>query len=216
LLPDAPPPEVPVPIAIRQATLERIATAPALAARLPDGRASATASRPSSRPFVGAGVEGRYFSGDGTALFGGGAGASIPAGRGPLRLRIDAGAWYGRARDPIGEIDLWLVTGALGGSVSATFEATEIEVGPRVELGYAHAEGRTTQQDVATEGGGTFVSILSLPATGRVRLASSLWAGIDLELGAVLHGLRAQADDRASGGLRGAALSARFGLALAL
>src|SRR5262249_21027266 len=136
VLPDAPAPDVIVPPPVREATARRIARAPAVADAIKPSRAR-------SPLFVGVGLEGRYFFGAAMGMLGGRVSAEVPlVPSGSVDLSLDGGGSYGAVSDPLGQVDVGLVTGGVGASVCRAFDGLHFALGPRVELGVAYAGGR--------------------------------------------------------------------------
>jgi hypothetical protein len=174
-------------------------------------------SRPAGdgRPqvLVDALIESRVFAGFGGGQIGFRVGASMPIRRIPLRLDVDLGGWYGLGFDPLGSIDIGtLLLGATlawaGGS-----EALGVEVGPRVELGWGRAAGRAA--DSSSTRGESFdalVSTLTVRAALRARLGALVALLVDVQVGYVLSGLEARADDRRAAGVGGPVIAVGVGL----
>lgn len=207
VFPAAPPPRAPVPPMIRAVAAERLGRPPR---PLLPSRSPPLPERPRLR--FDAMFDGRLFFGSGLGMVGGRLGASIPLLTAPmLRLRLDAGAAHGGVVDPLGTVDLWLGSGALGlratvGSSSAWFEA-----GPRLELGAGFAEGHARPGAVEHRGA-TFVAVASMTATGGVRLGAHVACSLELELGPVLHGFTATADTRTPASVSGLLGATKLGL----
>jgi hypothetical protein len=211
VLPGAPPPRAPVPPLIRAVAAARVArpSRPPLAAPSPP-----SLDRP--RPRFDAMIEGRLFFGTGLGMVGGRLGASIPLPSAPLlRLRFDAGAAHGGAVDPLGEVNLWLASGALGLRVGVGAASAWIEAGPRLELGAGFAEGRARPGFVEHRGA-TLVAMASMTATGGLRLGAHVACSLELELGPVLRGFTATADARTPAAVGGLLGTTRLGLAWTL
>jgi hypothetical protein len=199
------------------------ATRKAVAARAPESLPDAWITPPPPSPATpagarvfGAGLEGRFFSG-GLDMQGGRLSASIPLpSQRLLRLRFDGGAAYGSAFAPRGKIDLWLISGAIGLSFGVGSPAFQFELGPRLELGWGHAEGRPTVAGVIGHQGGDVVAVASLVGAGRVFVGAGFWTTLELEVGPVLKGFAATVDQQAAATFGGAMGAARFGLAFSL
>jgi hypothetical protein len=210
-MPDVPPPVATVPAAVREGALERAARA---SARAPSNRPGAPAAP--RRPWLlSLQLEGRAFLGSGSGLVGARGGAMLPV-LGPLRLRLDAGALYGTTTDVLGDVELQLLSGRIGLALASDSEMLAAELGPRLELGWGGAEGRPFDSDTRGSSGGAFVSTMSLAALLRVRLVDRWWAVIEPEVGGVLRGFRARADERAPGGITGAMVGVGLGFAARL
>lgn len=219
---DAPRPRADVPPAVRAATSTRLAKATAPERALaPPRLVEASRTPPVARDlgrswFVSAGLDGRFFFGGRVGMLGARGGVSLPL-HGPLRLHGELGAWSGGADDTLGRIDLALATGALGVGIGlGAWRDLRIEIGPEVELGWAHVGGEARLATTAVVGGATWSSIGSVVATIRVRMAGRVWVTSDVRFGAVFKGVTATADDREAVGLSGAAGSVRLGVALEL
>ena len=150
-----------------------------------------------------------------SALAGGRLAGSLPLASW-LRLRVGAGMLYGTATDVLGDVDLRLLSGRIGLSLSSESESLGAELGPRLELGWGGAEGEPFDVGTRGQSGGAFVSTLSLAALLRMRLVDRWWAVVEPEVGGVLKGFRARADERAPGGLTGAMVGVGLGIAAGL
>lgn len=206
-LPGVPRPRAPVPPEVREAAGARLAASPLVAAAPPAARAMPL--------LIFAGLDARYFFGSRSAVLGARLAASSPL-VGPLRLRADAGAAYGRTSDPLGGIDLWMVTAAVGPSLGRAWEHGSAELGPRVELGWGSARGLPAHAGIEGQRASTLLVITTLAATSRLRLGTRFWATLDGEVGPVVHALTALVNTRASSGFGGAMVGARLGLAVGL
>jgi hypothetical protein len=214
-MPSVPPPTAPVPAAVRDGVQQRVAAASARVASPREAPPPPPRPRPRPSWFLSAELEGRAFLGSGSGLVGGRFGASMPLGT-AFRLHADAGALYGTATDLLGDVDLRLVSGRVGAALASESDAMSVELGPRLELGWGAAEGRPF--DVGTQGrsGDAFVATTSLVALLRLRLVDRWWAVVEPEVGGVLRGFRARADQRAPGGITGAMVGLGVGVALRL
>jgi len=196
-LPRAPLPHVPVPPVIRATTMERLSATP-----------GAPVHGPEPAPvFLSAEIDGRYLFGPGAGLLGARLVASVPVIE-HLRLRFDGGAAHGSLADGGGGLDLLAVTGAAGVSFAQTWEAAAVEVGPRVEVGWALTRGGSGSSYSAS----SVLAAATVATTGRLHLGGRGWCSLELELGPLLHGFGA----RDGSTLRGAMGAARLGIGAAL
>src|SRR6185436_2380666 len=113
VLPDVPPPREPVATDVRDGVANRIARTPAVSRAAVAPRAPTVSAIPPRPPVLAAGgFDARYFFRQAVVFPGLRMGAGVPVGsRTPLRLRLDAGIWGGRASDLRGEFDGLLATG---------------------------------------------------------------------------------------------------------
>jgi hypothetical protein len=130
----------------------------------------------------------------------------------PLRLGIDGGAVYGRRSDPLGTIDVVLISGALALTGFVSVAHGTLEFGPEVESGGLWAHGNASRPGVIASGGTTLVIATSFAATLRGRLGDRSWLGVAVRGGVVLRGATLLADAREAGGFTGAMLGARAGV----
>lgn len=113
-----------------------------------------------------------------------------------VRVGVELAGGGGWAGDALGDVAL----GALGGAVSLRFtHATDhlvIGAGPRIDVGWIHAEG--IPRTIGVVGGALDAAHVALGADlrARVRLDGAWWLMAGAELGASVAGLDARADDR--------------------
>lgn len=113
-----------------------------------------------------------------------------------IRVALEVTGGGGWAGDALGDIAL----GALGGAASLRFAHASADVlvaaGPRLDLGWIHAEGIPRAPGV--RGGALDAVHLALGADlrVRVRLDAALWLVAGAELGASIAGIDARADER--------------------
>ncbi|MFO0628599.1 MAG: hypothetical protein U0325_23700 [Polyangiales bacterium] len=140
----------------------------------------------------------------------------LPSDRWPLRLRLDLGAQRGTAFDPLGEIDLGMVTGALGATLTAGGERVALELGPRVEAGWSWVTGRPTVAGVRGGQGDAAVFFLSVIATLRVRVSPRWWTTLDATAGTPLRAVVIESGAARAAGFTGPMLTLGLGVAVAL
>lgn len=215
-MPSVPPPTAPVPAALREGVQQRAAAAGSRGSGSVEVR-PLPPPRPAYRPgrYLSGALESRALLASGSGLVGGRLGSSFPLGA-RVRLSLDAGALYGTATDPLGDVEITLVSGRAGVALASETESLSAALGPRLELGWGHAEGRPFEVGTRGDSGGAFVATTSLAASLRVRLVDRWWALIEPEVGGVLRGFRARADERAPAGVTGALAGVGVGIALRL
>ncbi len=151
------------------------------------------------------------------ALLGGRVAVSyLPSPQWPLRIRLDLGAQSGTAFDPLGEIDLGMVTGALGATLTAGGERVALELGPRVEAGWSWVSGRPTVAGVRGGQGDAAVFFLSVLATLRVRVSPRWWTTLDATAGTPLRPVVIESGAARAAGFSGPMLTLGLGVAVAL
>lgn len=113
-----------------------------------------------------------------------------------LRLGLELAGGGGWAADLLGDVAL----GALGGAASLRFAHATSELvvaaGPRVDVGWAHAEGVPRGAGVRGAALDAVHAAVGADLRVRARLDGALWLLFGAELGASIAGLDARADDR--------------------
>lgn len=151
------------------------------------------------------------------ALLGGRVALSyLPSPQWPLRVRLDLAAQSGTAFDPLGEIDLGMVTAALGATLTAGGERVALELGPRVEAGWSWVTGRPTVAGVRGGQGDAAVFFLSVLATLRVRVSPRWWTTLDATAGTPLRPVVIESGAARAAGFTGPMLTLGLGVAVAL
>jgi hypothetical protein len=214
-----------VPSAVNRALAERLRRVVALhAATIADGARANEAASPAQTagPSLGAVttlavvLDGRFFPDYASGLVGPRAELSLPlASTLPLRLRVDAGAAFGSAHDPVGDIALVLVSGALGLAVSSEAGPVRAEIGPRIEAGWGNARGIAFDAGVQASSASRAIAVVSLAAQAYFRITNAWWGAAGVDAGATLAGLDARADGRRAAGLGGPMMGIRVGAGLA-
>jgi hypothetical protein len=157
-------------------------------------------------------LDGRFFPNYASGLVGPRAELSLPLARTlPLRLRADVGAAFGSAHDPVGDIALVLVSGALGLAISSEVGPVRAEIGPRIEAGWANARGIAFDASVQASSASSAVAAVSLAAEACFRITSAWWGAAGVDAGTVLAGLDARADGRRAAGIGGPMMGIRVG-----
>jgi len=157
-------------------------------------------------------LDGRFFPNYASGLAGPRAELSLPLARTlPLRLRADAGAAFGSAHDPVGDIALVLVSGALGLAVSSEVGPVRAEIGPRIEAGWANARGIAFDATVRASGASSAIAAVSLAAEACFRITPAWWGAAGVDAGTTLAGLDARADGRRAAGIGGPMMGIRVG-----
>jgi hypothetical protein len=163
---------------------------------------------------IGGAMEVRLFPSVNSALLGARALVTIPVpGVRLLRIHADAGALYGSASQPVGTIDEFLGTGALGVAIAGGAGALLGEVGPRFEVGGGWVAGHSITPNAATDSGAYPVAFLSMVGSVRVRIAPDWWLHADVEAGAAVVSLLATVDGARAGGFWGPMAGIRIGIA---
>ena len=130
----------------------------------------------------------------------------------PLRVQCDIGAAFGSVNDSLGDIELTIATGGVGLAWFGRPGPVRLEIGPRVELGWAEARGLPSRPSVSGGAAGAFLAIASMSASAWTDLAGP-WRGmLELDIGATIAGLDARADGRPVGEIQGAMLGTRIGV----
>lgn len=207
VLPDAPKPRTPLPAAAREAITRRVSIALA-AVTPPPPRSTARAPW-----LLAAEADARYFTTDRIGMFGGRLLAEVGLGSSRLvSLRLDAGILHGTGEDPLGHIDIWLATGAASLTVSRSDAAYRVEIGPRIEMGWAHARGTSVDSSAQGQAGSALISTAGILASARLLAGAGLWPTVDAEMGYVLKGFRARAGAHTATGIGGAMGAIRIGV----
>jgi hypothetical protein len=133
-----------------------------------------------------------------------------------LRVHLEAAALFGTTHDVLGDISLGTATGGVTIALGAFGEGFALEIGPRLEMGAAWGSGQPI--DPATRSASTiaFVSTGALVGRAALRLSQGVWGTVALDVGSVLYGLEARADDRRAAGVDGVTLGLAVGIAIDL
>lgn len=161
---------------------------------------------------VAATGEARGFFPQGSAFFGGHVGARMV--RAPFAVSASVGAWRSSRSDPLGDVDAWLVSGAIGAAAGGRAGAVELYAGPEIEIGWAHARG-TPMKGARGFAGDDCVVLAGLRGELRFPIAGRVSGVLDAGIGAALRGFVARADARAPLALRNASARAGVGVAVA-
>jgi hypothetical protein len=205
--PDAPPPTVPVPAVVRDATLRRLMVAPPPPAELPR-------PEPKKPLDVSLAFEWRTFPIVRTSMLGGRGAIAIPFYTRSLWFRLDLGALVGSARDVLGDVALGYASGGAALFFATPRErAVSAEIGPRVEYGVAWAHGSPIDQSTSSFVGSGYVATTSLVGAFHVRITDSWRVAMQLAGGAALTSFEARADSRRVAGLEGGMFGFSIGLA---
>jgi hypothetical protein len=159
-------------------------------------------------------VAGRAFPGANAAMVGGRAAGSSRFFSPSLSLRVDFGALFGTAHDPLGDVDLGMATVGAALLFASPREApVSVAVGPRLEIGIGWASGNPLDPTTSSFAGSGFVSAASLLGTFSFRLADRWRLVVELEAGATLVPIEALADSRRVSGTEGGMLGLAIGVA---
>lgn len=139
-------------------------------------------------------------------------GVSLPVAE--LRLGLEAVGAGGWAADPLGDVALGGIGGALSLRLAHAEPSFVLELGPRFEAGWIRAQGlpRVGASGAALDAAHL---ALGLEARARVRLGGVTWLLFGGELGAAVLGVDARADDRRVTAQVGPRLGLFAGLAFA-
>ncbi len=213
----APAPGVDVPPEIRASIVQRLAPAPVVqpVAMSPSELAPRPAPVAPARPhaLLEAAALVRAFPSRDTALLGGALSLSFPAGR-PWALHVGADAGYGDSRVANGTVGITAVGGSAGIALVAG-DATSLELGPRLYVGYVRASGSPSGSDTRGFTYSSAVALALLSATLRVP-SHGFTALVGLDAGAAFVQAAFLADSARVAGMGGVTLSARLGAAFGI
>jgi len=160
---------------------------------------------------VAAVLEVRDFTAFATGLLGPRIEVAVNVGSTPLRFHADAGAAFGSAHDPLGSVQLTLVSGAAGLALLGRAGPLSVEIGPRLEAGPIEARGSpiaASAQGARLDGALVAASLFA----GLGIAWSPRWLGVlAFDVGDALVGLEARSDNRPTAGTTGPMLGARVG-----
>jgi hypothetical protein len=152
----------------------------------------------------------------GSALLGPRADLAMPAGMLPLLMHLHGAVLFGRASDPLGDVDLRLATAGAALLIAGVTDTSLVALGPNIDVGWGTADGNpidsTTQHATASAA----IVVPALLGLGSLRIAPNFWATLTTELGMTLGGLEARADGRTVGGMSGPSFGVALGLTYAL
>jgi len=214
-LPDAPPPSIPVPPAVRLAAFEHAPALPAAATVVAPPPVSVPRPVPPSVPAVrlGAAIAARFFPSAGSTLIGPNVALSYGSAESiPLRVRLDASALFGTSYEPTGSVATSLVAGGAALVLAHASGPVDVEVGPRVEVGWGRVAGTAATAGQTTTAGSEGVAALSGLVAVRVALTSAFWASLVVDVGGVLVGIDSETPYGRSGGIGGAMAGVAVGL----
>jgi hypothetical protein len=139
------------------------------------------------------------------------AGASVPL-FGLARIALELTAGGGWAGDPLGDVALY--GAGLGASLRLAHATADlvVEAGPRIDVGWTHAEGVPASDAVRGSGLDALHLAAGLDARLRVPMRGGLWLLTACEIGASLVGIDARADDRRVTAQTGPRLAFAIGL----
>lgn len=156
--------------------------------------------------------EARSFLEGATLLFGPRIGASIPVYRW-VALELDAGASFGNARDPIGEVVTRV--GFIGAGIVGQLRSGSIHfsLGPRLEAGLARSSGTSDSTTVSAFATTSPLVLATLSAAAHVRIYREIEGRVGLTGGTSVYGLRGSADGRIVSVLAGPMVGLHLGIA---
>jgi hypothetical protein len=201
-------PASPVPPALREAVLQRIAavvstpSADNQAERDPDVALEASLA-----------VAWRAFLSGHASLVGARAALSVPFYSPALLLRLDGGWVYGSVQDVLGDVHLGLM-GVGAGLLYTTPLARSVTfaLGPRIEAGVAWAAGSSSDQQTSSYSGVGYTGSLSGLGQVLLRLGPRWRLAMECEAGGVFAPFEATADGRRVTGVEGAMVGLSVGL----
>jgi len=158
-------------------------------------------------------VEARGFFPQGGAFVGGHVGARVALPP-PFTASGAIGAWRSSRSDPLGDVDAWLVSGALSAAAGGRVGAVELHAGPEIEIGWVRARG-TPVQGAQGHTRDDYVILASLRGELRFPIGGPASGMLDVGFGAPLRGYIARADDRAALAVKNAAARVGVGVAVA-
>jgi hypothetical protein len=133
-----------------------------------------------------------------------------------LHADVDLGADATRARGELGDVLLRSASMGIGLGPRFATRFIILDIGPRVELGWAWIHGEAAFADVRTGAGSQLISgvgfRVSLEGPAQLRIRPNL----TLESGAVVRGVKAEVDNRPVAGMTGYYLLAAVGLGVSL
>jgi hypothetical protein len=221
---DAPKGAVPVPPSVRLASMdpqqtqqahEASATAGTPSGPSPSAEPLARATPVESQPFLRADAQfaARFFPTYGSTLIGPSVAASLGATtRVPVRVRVDAAALFGTSYDPLGSISVDLVAGGVSAVLARHAGPLDIEVGPRLELGWGYVAGSAANVTTKAASGSTIIVDASVLFALRISLGGAYSASLTGDVGGVLHSLDAAADGRRAAGFGGPVVGVAIGV----
>lgn len=157
---------------------------------------------PAARPnafFVSAGV--RAYPSFDTLLFRVNGGALLPLRA--VSIRVEPAVAFGRAEDELGEI--WLTQATLGAGVELEGGGPSVSfaIGPRVELGWAFANGVARAPGAVAAAQNTLMASAGVGGAFRVAAPAGVRLQLEVELGWGLRGLVARVDAARVAGMAG-------------
>lgn len=156
--------------------------------------------------------EARGFFPQGSAFFGGHVGASVALS--PVTVSGAIGAWRSSKPDPLGDVDAWLVSGALSVAAGGRAGAVSLCAGPEIEIGWVRARG-TPVKGARGYTRDDYVILASLRGELRFPIGGRVSGVLDAGFGAPLRGYTARAGDRAAVAVQNASARAGVGVAVA-
>jgi hypothetical protein len=133
----------------------------------------------------------------------------------PLRVHVDIGVAFGTVHDSLGDVSLTSGSTGLGIAWDGRVGTARLELGPKVELGWATAKGSPISTNVSGSNANAVLATASVFASLWASLAGD-WCGMaGVDVGGVLAGLDARADGRPVAELRGSMLGVRVGVGYA-
>lgn len=130
--------------------------------------------------------------------------------------QLDLGADMGSAGAELGTVSLRSVSLGLGAGARWANRTAILDLGPRLEFGWAWIRGEAGAPDVTTGSGAVLFSTLGMRAALEILAEKRLRPGIALEGGGVLHGARGEADGRTVIGIAGYYVIGTMAIAVSL
>lgn len=147
-----------------------------------------------------------------TTMWGARAGLSVPWHK--LYVDVDLGVDLASAHDDLGEVLFRSASVGLGVGPRFAGRTVRLDVGLRIEMGWAWVHGETSLADVRTGAKSDLISNLGLRASVEIPVGMKIRPRMALEAGGVLHGMNGEASKRPLVGLSGYYVLAAVGLAV--
>ncbi len=161
---------------------------------------------------IALGATWRLFTSARTSLLGGQLSGTVPLPLPGLRLRGDLGGAVGTVTDPLGSVQISILSAGIAALLMTEGRPTLV-LGPRLEIGYSYGGGATKRTATTTRGDGSTFIGASLLAGVRAPVLGPLSATLEIEMGAALRGQEVFANDRLIASTTGPFAGARAGIA---
>lgn len=161
---------------------------------------------------IALGATWRLFASARTSLLGGQLSGTVPLALSRVRLRGDLGGSLGTVTDPLGSVQVSILSGGIAALLMTEGRPTLV-LGPRLEIGYSYGSGATQRPTTTTRGDGSTFIGASLIAGVHAPMLGPLSALLEIEMGASLRGQEVFANDRLIASTTGPFAGARAGIA---